>query len=98
MEDHQQKVSRGKLSAAFGQVVREQKWERHAVLKVWVVTNTWQDESPYKEELELLRVSGDMRLDGTLIQQAIESGRLIGVGEKSSMCGRERSCRSATAR
>ena len=35
---------------------------------------SWQDESPFKEELELLRGSGDMRVDGTLIRQAIEAG------------------------
>ena len=31
--------------------------------------------SPYKKELELLRVSRDMRLDGTLIRQAMKAGR-----------------------
>ena len=36
-------------------------------------TSSWQDESPYTEELELLRVSGDMRLDG--MRQAIKTGK-----------------------
>ena len=34
-----------------------------------------QNESPYKEELERLRVSSDMRLDGTLMLHAIKAGK-----------------------
>ena len=36
---------------------------------------SWQNESPYKEELERLLVSSDMRLDGTLMLQEIEAGK-----------------------
>ena len=32
--------------------------------------SSWQNESPHKEELELLRVSGDLRLEGSFMRQA----------------------------
>ena len=35
------------------------------------------DESPRKEELELLRVSCDLRLDGTLVRQALKAGKAV---------------------
>ena len=34
----------------------------------------WQNESPHKNELDLLRVSSDLRLDGTLMRQAFKAG------------------------
>ena len=37
-------------------------------------TSSWQTESPRKEELELLRVINDLRLDGKLMRQAISAG------------------------
>ena len=44
-------------------------------------SSSWQHESPYKEELELLRVSGDVRLDDTLMRQAIKGGTAGGRSE-----------------
>ena len=38
-------------------------------------SGSWQNESPYKEELERLRVSSDMRLDGTLMLHEIKAGK-----------------------
>ena len=38
-------------------------------------SSSWQNESPYKEELELLRVSGDMFVDGSLMRQATKAGK-----------------------
>ena len=37
-------------------------------------SSSWQHESRCEEELELLRVSIDLRLDGTLMRQAIKAG------------------------
>ena len=83
----EQKVSRGKLSTALrtdGFVKRM--WEKYSAKKVWTrellevatravqLVTHWQDESPH-QELELLRVSIDMRLDGTLIRQALKAGK-----------------------
>ena len=36
-------------------------------------SSSWQNESPYKEELELLRVSNDMFVDGSLMRQATKA-------------------------
>ena len=36
----------------------------------------WQHESPYKEDLELLRVSGDLRLDGTIMREVFMAKRV----------------------
>ena len=81
------KDSRGKLSAALGtDGFINRMWgeicSQEAVGKgvdgeeneMGAAGTGWQDESPYKEELELLRVSSDMRLDGTLIRQASNVG------------------------
>ena len=38
-------------------------------------SGSWQNESPYKEELERLRASSDMRLDGTLMLHEIKAGK-----------------------
>ena len=35
---------------------------------------SWPEESAYKEELELLRVSSGMRLEGTMIPEAMKAG------------------------
>ena len=37
---------------------------------------SWPAESPYKEELELLRVRSGLRLHGTLIRQAMKAGKV----------------------
>ena len=65
-----QKVSWGKLSASLGTdgpITRM--WKKNAAKKVWArelleeatravqLDTNWQDDSPYKEERELLRVS-----------------------------------------
>ena len=91
------KVSRGRLSAAFeARDFVKRMWERIAVKELGARTlleeatkavqletgSSWPLESPCKEELELLRMSGDMRLDGTSMRQGGESGRLGGFGEK----------------
>ena len=85
----EQKVSRGKVSAAFGSDgFVNRMWERLAVTKKvarkWLeeatkavpleTTRSWQTESPYIEELELLRASSDLRLDGTVMRQASQAG------------------------
>ena len=36
---------------------------------------SWPEESPFKEELELLRESDGMRQDGTMIRQALKAGK-----------------------
>ena len=90
-----QKVSRDKLSAAFGTVGFVNRiWDKFATKKFRASERleeatravqqgtSWQDESQFKEELELLRESGDMRLDGTLIRQAIEAGK---AGDRSKL-------------
>ena len=38
-------------------------------------SGSWKNESPYKEELELLRISSDLRLDGTLMRQAFKASK-----------------------
>ena len=89
-----QKCSRDKLSAALGtDGIINRMLEKYAAKKLWAresiedatravqLGTSWQDQSPYKEELEQLRVSGDLRLDGTLIRQAIEAGTLVGWSE-----------------
>ena len=38
-------------------------------------SGSWQNESPYKEELELLRVSNDVFVDGSLMRQATKAGK-----------------------
>ena len=68
-----QKVSRGRRSAAFASDgIVKRMWERFAVKKRWAnnllegattavqleTSGSWQGESPYKQELELLRLSG----------------------------------------
>ena len=85
----EQKFSRGRLSAAFGpDGFNKRMWERFTVKKMWAdsllqeatkavlleTRSSWQPESPRIEEVDLLRVNSDMRLDGTLIRQAIEAG------------------------
>ena len=66
----EQTASRGKLWAAFG---LEQflcgMWDRFTFKKAWARSlertyGGWQHEAPYKEELELLRHSGDLRFEG----------------------------------
>ena len=39
------------------------------------IGRSWPGESPYQEELELLRENEGMRLDGTMIRQAMKAGR-----------------------
>ena len=61
----EQKVSRGRLSVGLG--------------FGGIVKNCWKKQrkrcscSSYKADHELLRVSNDMRLDGTLTRQAIKA-------------------------
>ena len=83
----EQTVFRGKLPTALrtdGFVRRP--WDKYSAKRLWTreleeatravqLGTRWQDESPYKEELQLLRVSIDMRLDGTLIRQALKAGK-----------------------
>ena len=48
--------------------------------------SSWQNESPFKEELELLRMGNDLRLEGSSMRQAFKagnSGRLGGISGKS---------------
>ena len=56
------------------------RWARQLLVEatraVQLETGT-QDESPRKEELELLRESCDLRLDGTLVRQAFKAGKAI---------------------
>ena len=79
----EQKFSLGKLSAALGtDGFVNRMWERYAVKKRWaskleeatqavqLETSSWQNESPYKEEHELLRVSSDMRLEAIEARKA----------------------------
>ena len=86
--------SRDKLSAALRRHgIINRMLEKDAAKKLWArelmdnatralqLGTSWQDQSPYKEELEQVRVSGDVRLDGTLIRQAIEAGTLVGWSE-----------------
>ena len=61
-------------------------WERFATEKRWAkqlleeaakaaqleTDSSWQHESPLKEELELLRMGSDLRLEGSLMRQAAE--------------------------
>ena len=35
----------------------------------------WQQETPYKEELELVRHSRDLRFEGILLRSACEAGK-----------------------
>ena len=82
----EQKVSRGRLSAAFGtDGFEEGMWKRFTVKKLWATksleaaakpvqletSSSWQNGSSCREELEVLRVTGDMRLDGTMMRQVI---------------------------
>ena len=46
-----------------------------ATKAVQLETSKWQHESPHKEELELLRVSGDTQMDGTWMRQAVKAGK-----------------------
>ena len=39
------------------------------------IEGDWQQESPYKEALELFRHSGDLRFEGLLMRRAYYSGR-----------------------
>ena len=80
-----QKASRGKLLAAFGvdDFLRTM-WERFTVQKAWARTvleaaarvaqlgteGSWQKESPYKVDFELLRKVKDLRFDGSLMRKA----------------------------
>ena len=72
-----EKSSRNNLSASLGaDGCASRMWERYAAKKLWAkdlvdeatravqLVKSWPDESPYKEWLELLRVSSGMRLDG----------------------------------
>ena len=83
----EQKVSGGKLSTAWrtdGFLNRLR--DKYSAKKVWTrelleeatravqLGTHWQDESPH-QELEMLRVGIDMRLDGTLIRQALKAGK-----------------------
>ena len=38
---------------------------------------SWTEESPYKEEMELLRKNEGMRLDGIMIRQARKAGEAV---------------------
>ena len=93
-----QKGSRSKLSAALGSDgFTNRMWEKYAAKKLWArelmedatravrLGTSRQDESPYKEELELLRVGGRMRLQWHLDlanNEGWNSWRLVGVVEK----------------
>ena len=86
----EQKASRGKLWAAFGleQLVRRMV-ERFAIKKAWAISvledaenvvrlqtdGRWQHETPYKEKIELLRHSNDLRFEGVLMRQAYNAGK-----------------------
>ena len=37
--------------------------------------SSWQNELPYKEDLELLRMGSDLPLEGTLMRQAFKAGK-----------------------
>ena len=80
MEDHVRTKGLSRQTVGRDGVVKRM-WERYAVNKLWarelseeatkavqLETSSWQHESPYEEELELLRVSSDIR-------QAIKSGK-----------------------
>ena len=65
-------------------------WERFTVKKNWAkqlleeatkekqqdTTGSWQRESPYTEDLELLREVGDLKFDASLMRQAFTAGKL----------------------
>ena len=65
-------------------------WERFTVKKNWAkqlleeatkekqqdTTGSWQRESPYTEDLELLREVGDLKFDASLMRQAFTAGEL----------------------
>ena len=106
--------SRGKFWASFGveQFLRRM-WERFTIKKRVAQNNSeketrsgtdgrWQHESLYKEELELLRHSTDLRFEGSLMRQAYTAGtsgdwtnyleHILGNGKAQHMeeCGGER--------
>ena len=50
-------------------------WERFAIKKAWARSVADADETPYKEELELLRHSIDLRFGSLLMRQAYNAGK-----------------------
>ena len=84
------KAFRGRLWAAFGmgQFVR-QMWECFTLEKVWArsvladvekerqngTDGEWPQETRYKEELELVRHSSDLRFEGILMRRAHYAGK-----------------------
>ena len=86
----EQKAFRGKLWAAFGlEQVAHKMLERFTIEKAWARSvmaevekerlggreGDWQQESPYKEELELIRHSSDLRFEGLVMRRAYYEGR-----------------------
>ena len=57
----------------------KKRWAKHlleAAKAVQLETDSsWQNESPYEGELELLRMGSDLRLEGSLMRQAFKAGK-----------------------
>ena len=83
----EQKVSRQSVGRLRVRWFRQKGVGRCAVKNLWAkdlveeatkavqLEKSWPAESPHKEELELLRVRSGLRLDGTLIRQAMKAGK-----------------------
>ena len=90
MEVIEHKAFRGKLWVAFGmEHFARRVWEYFTIKKALarsVLVNVgterqdetegrWQQDSPYREELEVVRHSSDLRLEGLLMRRAHYAGR-----------------------
>ena len=88
-----QKTSRGKVEGRFGVgwipptnvgAIHDQKgWAKllleEATKAVQLETSSsWQHESPFREELELLREGSDLRLEGSLVRPAFQGWEKAG--------------------
>ena len=61
--------------------------------KALQLEKSWPAESPYKEELELLRVRSGLCLHGTLIREAMQAGKAEGWSKLWESCKRNASTR-----
>ena len=89
----EQKSSRGKFWAASSvEKFLRKMWERFTNKKVWARTlfgrwtqletdDSWQYESPCKEEVEPLRHSNDLRFDGSVMRKNLQRWEVRRLGK-----------------